>query len=355
MVAYIAQVPIHLLFAPHVLKVDNVKDCDLYYIPTSKNAEELVERARKTGLFRNVYMLPNISLEYPITLKQGVDISLRRFDVRRIMKGKRYDTVYYNSDGWLLNSIVFSSLNNKNSRNIFVENGINPYFIPYETKQWYLRLFINLSFMTCMDGRFIDSRYLFEPSLLRVSQKGKIVRLAKLDRNDDDLRNNVNHIFGYDSRLDSFEDKEIIIMEQGPRKEPIDMYGIWEKVSHIIPMDKAIVKSHPRQKKGNLSGLGYDIFDRYVTPWEVISLNQDMGNKTIMSIFSTACIYPKILYDDEPRVILLYKLIGFDYTFFGEEMLSFVESVRELYRDKDRFFVPESWDELRTYCNNHFE
>ena len=80
-----------------------------------------------------------------------------------------------------------------------------------------------------------------------------------------------------------------------------------------------------------------------------------MGNKTIMSIFSTACIYPKILYDDEPRVILLYKLIGFDYTFFGEEMLSFVESVRELYRDKDRFFVPESWDELRTYCNNHFE
>lgn len=353
MVAYIAQVPLHLLFALHVLKIDKIKDCDLYYIPTSKNAEELVNRSRDTGLFRHVYMLPNISIEYPITLKQGIDISIRRFDVRKLMKDKNYETVYYNSDGWLLNSIVYSSLKNKESRNIFVENGVNPYIIPYESKQWYLRLFINLSGMTCMDGRFIDSRYIFEPSLMQVEQKGKIVPMQKIDRNDENLRNNVNHIFDYDADLDSFSDKEIIIMEQGPRKEPIDMYGLWEKVSKLIPMDKAIVKSHPRQKKGNLAGLGYDIFERYVTPWEVISFNQNMNNKTIMCIFSTSCIYPKILYNDEPRVVMLYKLIGIDYSFFGKGMIGFVEGVRQLYRDKEKFFIPETWEELEAYCKKY--
>lgn len=97
--AYIAQVPIHLLFALHILKVDEIKDCDLYYIPTSKNAAELVERVRETNLFRNVYMLPNISIEYPITLKQGIDISLRRFVVRKLLKNKKYERIYYNSDG----------------------------------------------------------------------------------------------------------------------------------------------------------------------------------------------------------------------------------------------------------------
>ena len=142
-------------------------------------------------------------------------------------------------------------------------------------------------------------------------------------------------------------------MEQGPRKEPIDMYALWEKVSKLIPMDKAIVKSHPRQKKGNLAGLGFDIFKRYTTPWEVVSLNQNMSDKIIMSIFSTACIYPKIMYDDEPRVIMLYKLIGIDYTFFGEGMIGFVEGVGNLYREKDRFFVPETWEELEAYCKKY--
>lgn len=352
--AYIAQVPLHLMFALHILTVDEVKECDLYYIPTSKNAEELVAKARETGLFKNVYMLPNISIEYPITLRQGVDISLRRFDVRKLMKNKNYETVYYNSDGWLLNSIVFSSLGNKKSRNIFVENGINPYITPYDSKQWYLRLFINLSGMTCMDGRFIDSRYIFEPSLMQVEQKGEIVPLKKFDREDKQFKENINRIFGDDDNyLDSFKDKEIIIMEQGPRKEPIDMYALWKKVSEFIPMDKTIVKSHPRQKQGNLSGLGFEVYKRYVTPWEVISLNQDMSNKTLMSIFSTSCIYPKIMYDDEPRVIMLYKLIGFDYTFFGKGMIGFVEGVGKLYRDKNRFFVPETWNELELYCKEY--
>ena len=60
--AYIAQVPIHLLFALHVLKEDVVRECDLYYIPTSKNAKELVRRTKELGLFKDIYMLPNISI-----------------------------------------------------------------------------------------------------------------------------------------------------------------------------------------------------------------------------------------------------------------------------------------------------
>ncbi len=351
--AYIAQVPIHLLFALHILKVDKIRDWDLYYIPTSKNAVELVTRVKETHLFKNVYMLPNISIEYPITLKQGIDISISRFDVKKLLKNKRYDKVYYNSDGWLLNSIIYSCLKDKKAKNIFVENGINPYITPYDSKQWYLRAFINCSGMTCMDGRFIDSRYIFEPSLMQVKQRGRIIQLKKIDRDDETYKRNVNHIFEYDTSLDSFADKEIIIMEQGPRKEAIDMYGLWKKVSKLIPMDRAIVKSHPRQKQGNLIGLGFDIFERYVTPWEVISLNQNMSNKTLLSIFSTACIYPKIMYDDEPRIIMLYKLIGIDYSFFGKGMIGFVEGVGNLYRNKERFFVPETWEELEVYCKKY--
>lgn len=351
--AYIASVPIHLLYAMQMIKQKDIRECDLYYVPTSNNAEELLNAVRKTGVFRKVTMLPNINIEYPITASQCIKISLNRFGARNKLKGSYYDTVYYNTDGWLLNSIIYSSLSNKKAKNIFVENGINPYVTPYDTKEWYLRLYINCNFLTCMDGRYIDERYIFEPSLISVPQSGKINGINKLDRTDDVLRDRVNQIFGYDSALDSFEGKQIIIMEQGPRKEPIDMLGLWKKVSQNINKDTVIVKSHPRQKESALRELGFDMYERYTIPWEVLTFNQDMSNKTLLCIFSSSCVNPKLMYDEEPRIILLYKLIGMDYSFFGEGMINFVEGVGNLYRDRDKFFIPETWEELEEYCNKH--
>ncbi|MBE5917161.1 MAG: hypothetical protein E7273_10020 [Pseudobutyrivibrio ruminis] len=351
--AYIASVPIHLLYAMHMIKQKGIRDCDLYYVPTSNNADELLRAVKETGIFHDVIMLPNINIEYPITIAQCIKIAINRFGARKELKKKYYDTVYYNTDGWLLNSIIFSSLNNKCAKNIFVENGINPYLTPYDSKEWYLRLFINCQFMTCMDGRFIDERYVFEPSLISVAQSGEIHKINKLNRSDNEVKEHINQIFGYDEKLDSFKDKKIIIMEQGPRKEPIDMIGLWKKVSNYIDKESAIVKSHPRQKESALRELGFDLYERYTIPWEVLTFNQDMSEKTLFCIFSTSCVNPKVMFDEEPRIVLLYKLIGIDYSFFGRGMINYVEGVRDLYRDKSKFFIPDSWDELEDYSKKY--
>ena len=351
--AYIASVPVHLLNAMQMVKQNQIKDCDLYYVPTSNNADELLRAVSETGVFNTVTMLPNINIEYPVTIKQCIKIALNRFGARKQINNKNYNTVYYNTDGWLLNSIIYSSLPNKKSKNIFIENGINPYITPYDEKEWYLRLFINCNLMTCMDGRFIDERYVFEPTLISVPQSGEIHCINKIDRNDELLKKQVNKIFGYDESKDSFNDKNIIIMEQGPRKEPIDMVGLWNRVSQYIDKRDVIVKSHPRQKQSALRELGFDMYERYTIPWEVLTFNQNMNDKTLLCIFSTSCTNPKLMFDEEPRVIMLYKLIGIDYSFFGKGMIDFVEGVGKLYRDKDKFFIPESWEELEEYCCKH--
>ena len=349
--AYIASVPLHMLTAVQMIKQNQITDCDLYYVPTSNNAEELLESIRKTGIFKSVTMLPNINIEYPITVSQCLKISWNRFGARKKLRKKKYDVVYYNTDGWLLNSIIYSSLRNrKSTKSIFVENGVNPYITPYDSKEWYLRLYINCNIMPCMDGRFIDERYIFEPGLISVPQSGEIKVLEKLDRKDENLKKCINQIFGYDDVLDSFRDKKIILMEQGPRKEPIDMLGLWKKVSRYISKEDAIVKSHPRQKQSALRELGFDMYERYTIPWEVLTFNQDMNDKTLFCIFSTSCVNPKIMFDEEPRIVFLYKLIGIDYSFFGPGLIDFVEGVGSLYRDKSKFFIPETWEELAEYC-----
>ena len=82
-------------------------------------------------------------------------------------------------------------------------------------------------------------------------------------------------------------------------------------------------------------------------------INDNMENKTIISIFSTTCITPKLMFGQEPRVIMLYKLLGRDYSFFGEGMIEFVEKVKNSYVDKSKFFIPESWVEFDKYCERY--
>jgi len=353
--AYFATIPTHFVYIYQMIKQNKITECDLYYTDVTKDAGTICENARETGLFRNVYLLPNISIEYPITARRCIDISLKKFPVMKLLKDKKYDSVYYNVDGWLYNSIIYNGLKKSGHpfKNIFVENGLNPYITSYDTKEWYLRLFINLNGMTCMDGRFIDERYVFEPDMIGVRQSGVIKKIDKIDVEDSFVRDNLNRTFRYNKETDSFRGKDIIIIEQAPRKEPIDMVTLWRRVGSCLDGSRVIIKSHPRQADSELRKLGYDVYDRYTIPWEVSVMNENVNDKTMICIFSTACVNPKVMFDQEPRVIMLYKLIGRDYSFFGEGMLGFVDKVRKSYRDPSRFFIPESWEEFEDYCRTH--
>lgn len=350
--AFFATIPTHFFYIFQVLKQDKIENCDLYYTNVTRDAEEIVERIKQLNVFHNVYLLPNISIEYPIRLRRCVDISIKKWEVLKLLADKKYENVYFNVDGWLYNSIIYNGLHgkNRNFKSIFVENGVNPYITSYDSKEWYLRLFINLNGLVCMDGKYIDERYVLEPSMIGVKQSGLIKKLNKIDRNDEFIKNNLNKIFGYDKTLDSFSQSDTIIMEQAPRREYIDMYSLWERVGTKINKEKTVVKPHPRQLDSALKKLGFKTYDRFTIPWELSVLNENMENKTIISTFSTTCIAPKLMFGQEPRVIMLYKLLGRDYSFFGEGMLAFVEKVKNSYVNKDKFFVPETWEEFDYYC-----
>lgn len=59
------------------------------------------------------------------------------------------------------------------------------------------------------------------------------------------------------------------------------------------------------------------------------------------------------MFDDEPTVIFLYKLLPVDYTFLGKEIMAFADAVGGKYREKDKYFVPETFEELKEYCIKH--
>ena len=74
-------------------------------------------------------------------------------------------------------------------------------------------------------------------------------------------------------------------------------------------------------------------------------MNADMSDKIIISYSSTAIITPKILLDQEPYIVILKLLVDGESS-YGDWVNDFNVNCKELYRDKNRFFIPRSFEEL---------
>ncbi len=88
--------------------------------------------------------------------------------------------------------------------------------------------------------------------------------------------------------------------------------------------------------------------------WEIKALNMDEIDDTcLVSINSTALFNPKLLFDEEPYLIFVYKLVKlfYDYSLFEETILRF----REEYRDKEKVMIPETVEELDACLKKYYE
>ena len=353
--AFIGTVPFTIIEAINFVIANGIKDADLYVVKVFDGAEKVGERIRGTGVFKNVYILDDVLLTYPITFSKCINVVRNGKKVLNLLKKKKYDFCYYNNSGWLINSIFYTGFikENPNIKNNFLEPTYCSYVTDYSQKPWYLRWLIKMVGLKCMDGSMLDKLYLFEPDLMCTRYDGKIEKMKKLDKSNPRLVNALNTAFEYNVSENQYAAKEVIIMEQGPMKVEFDKEKFWNNVFECIDLDKTIIKAHPRQKESTLAKCGAAISKNHTLPWELEILNNDISNKVQITIFSGACVSPKLMFDDEPTVIFLYKLLPVDYTFLGKEIMAFADAVGGKYREKDKYFVPETFEELKEYCIKH--
>lgn len=350
--AFIANVPFTLIEAINFVLSNKIENADLYFIKVFHGAQETGERIKKTGIFKNVYILDDVLLTYPITFKKCIHVVKNGKRIVNMLKNKSYDYCYYNNSGWLINSIFYTGFlkGNHQIENRFIEHGYYSYVTDYSAKPWYMKWLIKAVGLKCMDGSMIDTIYMFEPELMCTRHDGKTEKMKKLDKSNPQLVKALNEIFNYDIRNNQYSDKDMIVMEQGTMKVEFDKEGFWKKVFECIDLQRTIIKAHPRQKGSTLTKCGAEISRNHTLPWEMEILNNKIENKVQITIFSGACVSPKLMFDDEPTVIFLYKLLPVDYTFLGEKLINFADKIGQRYVDKSKYFVPESFEQLRQYC-----
>ena len=353
--AFFTTVPFTILEAVSYVIQNDITDADLYLSCVFKDARETGERIRKSGVFKNVFIVEDVLLTYPITVEKCVAVVKNCRKIISDMSSKHYDFAYYNNSGYLVNSIFYTGVYkaNKDAKHIFLEHAHYSYLNRYSDKPWYLKPLINLCGLKCLDGSKLDKIYLYEPELSTVKQDAPVERLKKIDAENETLREKLNDIFGYSPQQDEFKNKKIIIMEQGKLKVDFDKEAFWNKVFDCINKDISIIKPHPRQKNSSLGKSGIDVCSNTTLPWEIVCLNNDLSNKVQITIFSQACISPKLIFDQEPTVIFLYKLLPVGYDYLGQGLLEFADSIGNWYRDKNKYFIPETFEELSEYCKKN--
>lgn len=349
---FIGTVPFTLIEAINFVVANDIEDADLYLVKVFDKAEEVAERIKKANVFKNVYIVENVLLTYPITIKKCIEVVKNGKKLIDDLKNRNYDYAYYNNSGYLINSIFYTGINKGNSKcsHNFIEHGYYTYTTDYSDKPWYLKSLIRLIGLKCMDGSMLDKLYMFEPELMCTRHDGQVVKMKKIDKTNKKLIDTMNFVFNYNKNDNQFRDKDIIIMEQGPMKEAFDKEIFWNKITSYINKESAIIKAHPRQKNSTLQELEIEVSRNHTLPWEIEILNNDISNKIQMTIFSGTCVFPKLMFDEELTVIFLYKLLPIDYSFLGEKLVEFADRIGEQYKNKNKYFIPETFEELSDYC-----
>lgn len=82
--------------------------------------------------------------------------------------------------------------------------------------------------------------------------------------------------------------------------------------------------------------------------WEIRLINDEtINNKCLITYNSTACFSPKIMFDYEPYIIMVYSLDNTHSRNFDEN----VNRLLNIYRDKEKIMIPKTEEELKRYIN----
>ncbi len=183
--------------------------------------------------------------------------------------------------------------------------------------------------------------YLNAPELYSGTWNRDIRAVPKFDRQ---YLKEVQSFFGDFARTDNEEDKDIYWLAQTlENDETIRIIGeVLQKLE--VHRKRVLYCPHPRWPEPEGS-----VFDRSPDKqiWEMKLLNmEDVDEKLFISIHSTACLTPKLLFDEEPYLILFYHLIDDAVTERNERFDHTMKLFIDSYRDRDKIMLPKTQEEF---------
>ena len=358
-VAYFCLTPYQIINAIVLTKTNINEKADLYINIELKNAKQIKNNLQKINIFNKIiiinekiYWNTNNNNIYNTFVKIFNYIRAKKI-VKNITNNVFYNKVYLyskNRSGML----VYLTMNKYgNCELAYYEDGIGSY---YNKNLYTLRyrdyLLRKVLFNTSNDLNQIPL-YVYSPELYRnigIMPFSNIKKIPSFNIHLE-LKPLLNIIFDY-KKNDLFKENIIII---DAKKENIlndenqtKAFKIYDYINQELSFYGVIIKKHPSDKTNNK--LKIKEFEKNDIPFEIFCLNNNLSNKVLITIASSAVFTPKLLFNQEPYLVLLHNLFSFKNGYGCEsfKLIDFVyQKCKNLYRSKNKIFIPNSLKELK--------
>ena len=356
MIAFLCATPYQVFNAVNIRRTLFPKEpADLYLLTYTSDLSGLESPLKASQLFQNVYLVR--TFDGPTSsLKLARQLCFLQKDLARILYSKVYRVLFGTCVG-SINTVFYSQLrrNNPDLEFDYYDEGIGVYSIPIFQESEKLRRFVR-----GIGGRdyyhSIRHLYVYQPQAMVENRQFPLRRIPPVPQTDAPV---YNSIFGYEGEGAFYKSRTVLYLDQAFEKQlglAMPNGELLSQLTAYFPKERMAVRLHPtRPQEDPIYGSsGICCAPRSSLPWEVLLLNLDLSQRVFVSVHSTACLTPKLVFDQEPTVILLYKLVEPLFEKLPPVLRpneAFFQRVKGLYRDPQKFLIPTSFQELKGYLS----
>lgn len=347
---FLCKTPIQVLRAIQLTyyNVDGFGHSSICIFDTFDISKKIVSQLKDTDVFQEVYYVKNNDF------KKGKCNYLRSFFEKNflsnIVSNNSISSIsIFNVDTY--DSFAIYNQLKRKVRVYYIEDApmIYSFKTPSKRNQFFYGIF-GLKFPIF----YVDGWYFSAPDLMKTINDAPVHRLPYFNKNDKEFLDLVNAVFEY-AEEPVLNQAKVIFMEEslytdGILKNSADFY-LYREIYHRYSDTNFAVKLHPRTRENRFKN-ELDVLEKSSIPWEVYLLNSQMNNKIFISMACSTMISPKLLFSEEYRSILVYKLLDKDAIrtdgspYFDKEWINALEKLPKLYNDKEKVLVPESKEKL---------
>ena len=350
---YVCTTPYQII-AAIAISCNERKHSDLLIVPQFLAADEYADRIRGFDLFSSVTVVDTSGIEAykkranKLTYGFGIvkNYIFLNSLVHQIIGEKNYKEIYISSQA-NIGRLISLYYRKRGAEIVFFDDGEGS----YDDNKIYEAQGIDRMIRAALFGkeaiRLGNRRQLYCPGLYRKTfgDKDEVTPIPNWLYNKE-LLGIMNKISGYSDEAKIRE--KFILLDTIPN-ESFDEEGqkkyeaLFEICAEALT-DKLLVKKHPRDNREYKKNCA--IYKYPAIPFEIICANSDINSKVLISAGSSAVLMPKILFDSEPVVILLHHITG-NRLGDADKREKMINHVKELYKDKSKFIVPETIDEFK--------
>ena len=353
-IMFYCNTPYQIITAINIVKNHHYA-ADLYVSSIFKNAYRICKNIKEMSIFNDVKVVDGrrywLRSKSKLIDKISLIINYFRADVilQDITQGKKYETIFVSHLGKITRILFLAYSRLCNIKLEFFDDGESSYNNPalYKNNK------VDLILRKILFGRNSITNnsvpiHLYSPELCKDLNLMDFKNLVPISVSGFANRNLqcFNEIFNFK--------KDDIIMESAifidcVREDTFDKKNskrldeLVKETRNILGNLGFILKKHPRDE--SLVNNEIKVYANNEIPFEIICMNSNIANKVLITAISTAVVAPKILFNQEPYVVVLCKLLEFKGNNFNH--IKYYEGCQKLYGSKNKFFIPNSMEELK--------